>query len=264
MVSFGSSRTQGVIFSLCASCCTSSGLVIQKHAHNSGEWRLPMMQRWRWWIGLVGVIMGGCADALVIISACQLHCNDCARRCFDSMALGLAPLSNIAPLSGITILLNSLLASFFLGHPTHKFILFAQFPSCSGETIRVVEIVATVVRWHPPGCRCHLLGSMAPPSHLGCVLIIPSRMCKPAMTMINLPGDLRGRDPDLHLWGSRGASSQVWPRDVEECTEGYIYRSILSGLGRSSGVSRSIEEPACTQAKPDLQAPHCLEYPHHL
>lgn len=126
MVSFGSSRTQGVIFSLCASCCTSSGLVIQKHAHNSGEWRLPMMQRWRWWIGLVGVIMGGC---------------------FDSMALGLAPLSNIAPLSGITILLNSLLASFFLG-----------------ETIRVVEIVATVVIFAGATLTC-IYGAHEEPPH---------------------------------------------------------------------------------------------------
>lgn len=72
-----------------------------------GEWRAPWPSRWRWWIGLVGVLTGGV---------------------FDSMALGSAPLIDIAPLSGITILLNSVMASYFLG-----------------EKIRVVEIIATVM-----------------------------------------------------------------------------------------------------------------------
>lgn len=84
------------------------------------------MHRWRWWIGLVGVIFGGC---------------------FDSMALGLAPLSNIAPLSGITILLNSILASFFLG-----------------ETIRIVEIVATVVIFAGATLTC-IYGAHEEPAH---------------------------------------------------------------------------------------------------
>merc|ERR1712188_227309 len=99
-------KTEGLVFSLCASVCTSGGLVIQKHAHNMGEWGLPLLSRWRWWIGLFGIIVGGL---------------------FDSAALGAAPLSSIAPLSGITILLNSLLASYFLAEP-----------------VRVVEILATM------------------------------------------------------------------------------------------------------------------------
>jgi len=103
----GMGRAEGVIFSLCASCFTSSGLVIQKHAHNMGEWRISWMSRWRWFLGLLFVLFGGC---------------------FDSMALGSAPLIDIAPLSGITILLNSLMASYFLG-----------------ERIRVVEIIATLM-----------------------------------------------------------------------------------------------------------------------
>lgn len=100
-------RAEAVLFSVTASCFTSSGLCIQKHSHNMGEMSRPALERWRWMIGLIMILLGGV---------------------FDSLALGSGPLSGIAPLSGITILLNSVLAAFFLG-----------------ERIRLVDLVATLI-----------------------------------------------------------------------------------------------------------------------
>jgi len=112
-----SSRAQSLLFALLACLFTSSGLVCQKYSHNVGEMRKPMLHRWRWMLGMIAILMGGVCD---------------------SLALSCGPLSGIAPLSGVTILLNSLFASYFLGEIIRLVEIFATFIIFGGATLTSV------------------------------------------------------------------------------------------------------------------------------
>jgi len=90
----------GLITCVFATLFTALGLVIQKHSINMGENLLPLYQRWRWFTGL----------ALLV----------CCGGFFDSLALALAPLSMLSPLSGLSILANVVLASLFLGEQVKR------------------------------------------------------------------------------------------------------------------------------------------------
>jgi len=87
----------GIGLGLCIGGCviSSLGLVLQKYSHNVGELELPLHQRWRWWLGFfILCITGGAINAVALI---------------------FAPLSLIAPTSGLTVATNSLMALWFLG-----------------------------------------------------------------------------------------------------------------------------------------------------
>ena len=108
----------GLITCIAATLITALGLIVQKHSHNAREGDLPLYRRWRWWIGFgLLVICGGFFDSLVpqlLLSPLALMLFDCVQ------ALSLAPLSILAPLSGLTIMANVVLANIFLGEPVER------------------------------------------------------------------------------------------------------------------------------------------------
>lgn len=84
----------GLGLCLVGSLVSSGGLVLMKYSAMV-EQEEPIYRRWRWWLGFVClVILGGGIDAL---------------------ALYLCPLSLIAPMSGVTIVTNSIFMTCFLG-----------------------------------------------------------------------------------------------------------------------------------------------------
>jgi len=70
------------------------GLIIQKLSHNKGEMKLAFYKRKWWFLGFFLLVVAGGA--------------------FDAMALVYAPISLLAPVAGVTILLNALLAPLVL------------------------------------------------------------------------------------------------------------------------------------------------------
>lgn len=84
----------GLTICLGGSLVSSGGLVLMKYSAMVEE-EEPIYRRWRWWLGFVClVILGGGIDGL---------------------ALYLCPLSLIAPMSGVTIVTNSIFMTCFLG-----------------------------------------------------------------------------------------------------------------------------------------------------
>lgn len=85
----------GVTLCICGCIFSSVGLILQKHSFNVGEEKLPLLRRWRWWLGCFCLLITGAV--------------------LDGIALMWTPLSIIGPLSGLTIISNSVLAMHFLG-----------------------------------------------------------------------------------------------------------------------------------------------------
>ena len=82
----------GVVLSVFGSFCSIVGLLLMKHSDNMGETELPLYKRWRWWSGLIVLV--------VLASVIDIPC------------LSLASLSLLAPLAGVSILLSSLFSHF--------------------------------------------------------------------------------------------------------------------------------------------------------
>jgi len=94
----------GIILASVGSVSAATGLIIQKVTHNEDlekeeEEKTHMMCRWKWWVGL---------GLLTIIPAV-----------LEGWSLMLAPLSIIAPLSGTTVVLNTILAIWCLKEKTN-------------------------------------------------------------------------------------------------------------------------------------------------
>jgi len=105
----------GLGLCLAGAVFSSIGLVLQKHSHNVGEGELQLQSRWRWWLGFFFLVaIGGGLDAV---------------------ALMLAPLSLIAPLSGVTIVTNCLAARLCLGEQMQSIELFATIVVVIGSTL---------------------------------------------------------------------------------------------------------------------------------
>ena len=90
----------GIALRVTGSFVSSTGLVLMKYSHNSGELEKPLYRRWRWWIGF----------AVLFITGGFL----------DPTALMFCPLSLIAPLFGLTVVTNSLAAVLFLGEKIQR------------------------------------------------------------------------------------------------------------------------------------------------
>lgn len=90
----------GVMLCVAGSIVGSLGLTLQKWSFNIGELESPLYLRWRWWLGFFLLcILGGllCAAALT-------YC----------------PLSMVAPFAALTIITNSVMATWVLGEQIHR------------------------------------------------------------------------------------------------------------------------------------------------
>ena len=109
--------------SLAGSIITSLGLVLQKYSWNKGEGESSLFFRWRWWLGFFVLVIGaGSLEAWALGDCLFVWSNVLFPPFHGQLFLNVfiffsafAPLRLIAPLSGITIVTNSLTAMYFLG-----------------------------------------------------------------------------------------------------------------------------------------------------
>jgi len=83
----------GVCLNAIGACLTAGAFIVQKLTHKE-EADVHMCMRWRWWLGFSMLLSAGVLEGL---------------------SLAWAPLSIVAPLSGLTVLLNTVFAVWFLG-----------------------------------------------------------------------------------------------------------------------------------------------------
>merc|ERR1711998_201642 len=83
----------GVCLNAIGSFLAAGAFIVQKFTHND-EADVVMCCRWRWWVGFFMLLSAGI---------------------LEGFSLAWAPLSIVAPLSGLTVLLNTVFAVWFLG-----------------------------------------------------------------------------------------------------------------------------------------------------
>merc|ERR1711998_81962 len=83
----------GVCLNAIGSFLAAGAFIVQKFTHND-EADVVMCCRWRWWVGFFMLLSAGI---------------------LEGFSLAWAPLSIVAPLSGLTVLLNTVFAVVFLG-----------------------------------------------------------------------------------------------------------------------------------------------------
>lgn len=85
----------GLLLNVFGSCLTAGAFVVQKLTHNEKSESHYCCQ-WQWWVGFSMLLSAGCLEGI---------------------SLMFAPLSIVAPLSGLTVLLNTIFAVIFLKEP---------------------------------------------------------------------------------------------------------------------------------------------------